>query len=62
MGMSWEEKGKLVTYQLKRVAQVWYTQWKSRRVDKGLIGWGVFKATFLDCFFTLKLREANMIE
>lgn len=38
IGMSWEEKGELVTYQLKGVAQVWYTQWKSKRVDKGLIG------------------------
>lgn len=44
------------------VAQVWYTQWKSERVDEVTIGWEDFKLTFLDCFFPLELREAKMRE
>ncbi|WMV23165.1 hypothetical protein MTR67_016550, partial [Solanum verrucosum] len=28
MGVSSREKAKLASYQLKEVAQIWYTQWK----------------------------------
>lgn len=57
-----EEKADLGAYQLMEVAKVWFTQWKFDRVDKGLIGWEVFKVIFLDHFFPPKLSEVKVIE
>ena len=56
-------KVKLVSYQLKDVAQVWYEQLKDERsVIKGQITWGAFKMDFLDRLFPLELRERKMQE
>ncbi|XP_055825507.1 uncharacterized protein LOC129894036 [Solanum dulcamara] len=38
IGVTLEEKAELAAYKLKGITQVWYTQWKSERVE-GLIGW-----------------------
>lgn len=46
-----------MTYQLKGVAHIWFTQWKFEKVD---IYWEMFKATFIDFFFPLELRKANV--
>ncbi|XP_055801685.1 uncharacterized protein LOC129870831 [Solanum dulcamara] len=61
-GQTSKEKAKLVAYQLKGVAHVWYSQWKSKRVDEGPIGWEDFKLAFLDRFLRLELREERMRE
>ncbi|XP_055818539.1 uncharacterized protein LOC129887455 [Solanum dulcamara] len=62
MGVTLEEKAELAVYQLKCVAQLWYTQWKSEKVDEGPVEWKAFKLTFLDHFFPLELREAKVLE
>jgi len=52
IGVTSVEKAELAAYQLKSVAQVWYTQWKNNRsVGAGPIEWEVFKLSFLDRFF-----------
>src|SRR5687767_15359385 len=33
MGVSSTEKAELAVYQLKGIAQIWYTQWKASRLD-----------------------------
>ena len=49
MGMSSNEKAELGFYQLKDVAQTWYTQWKDNRgLREGPISWDVFRRAFLD--------------
>ncbi len=46
------ERVELATYQLKDVAQVWFTQWKSNRpVGAGPINYEGFKKAFIDRFF-----------
>ncbi|XP_055830827.1 uncharacterized protein LOC129899843 [Solanum dulcamara] len=62
MGVSSEEKVELAAYKLKGIAQVWYTQWKFKRVDEGPIGWEAFKLVFLDRFFPLEIRETKVLE
>ena len=37
MGVTPQEKAKLVAYQLKDVAQVWYEHWKDEPVKEGQI-------------------------
>ncbi|KAK4731588.1 hypothetical protein R3W88_024576 [Solanum pinnatisectum] len=63
MGVTSIEKVELVAYQLKDVAQVWFTQWKSNRpVEAGPIDWEVFKQAFLGRFFPRERREARVEE
>ncbi|XP_049406438.1 uncharacterized protein LOC125870132 [Solanum stenotomum] len=63
MGVTAIEKAELAGYQLKNVAEVWYTQWKDNRpLREGPISWEVFKKTFLDRFFPHKKREAKVEE
>ena len=54
---------KLVAYQLKDVAQVLFEQWRDERpLREGLVDWEVFKATFLERFFLIELRERKLVE
>ncbi|XP_049375598.1 uncharacterized protein LOC125840667 [Solanum verrucosum] len=63
MGVTSVEKVELATYQLKDVAQVWFTQCKSNRtVGAGPIDWEVFKKAFLDRFFPHEKREVKVEE
>ncbi|KAK4733448.1 hypothetical protein R3W88_007709 [Solanum pinnatisectum] len=63
IGVTSIEKAELDAYQLKDVAQVWFTQWKiNRPVEAGPIDWKVFKKEFLDRFFLHEKREVNMEE
>ncbi|KAH0661387.1 hypothetical protein KY284_026318 [Solanum tuberosum] len=63
MGVTPVEKVELTTYQLKGVAQIWYNQWKEGRLeDTGPLDWEKFKATFIDKFFPLDMRETKVIE
>ncbi|WMV18323.1 hypothetical protein MTR67_011708 [Solanum verrucosum] len=63
MGLSTVEKEKLVTHQRKDIAQVWFEQWKSEKVvDVDPLDWKKFNGGFLDCFFYLLTREANLFE
>src|SRR5688572_20355502 len=55
MGVSSREKAELEDYQLKGIAQIWYTQWKASRLgDDGPITWGEFKRAFLDHYFPME--------
>ncbi|XP_049354640.1 uncharacterized protein LOC125819208 [Solanum verrucosum] len=48
MGVTSREKAELASYQLKEVAQVWFTQWKSNRpLEVGPIELEGFKGAFL---------------
>lgn len=62
IGVTLEEKSELEAYQLKGIAQIWFIQWKMGRLDDGCISWAEFKATFLDRFLPIQLREAKMME
>ncbi|XP_049359583.1 uncharacterized protein LOC125824280 [Solanum verrucosum] len=61
MGVSFREKAELASYQLKEVAQIWYTQWKANRLEKaGPIEWEEFKESFLGKYFPLEKRECKI--
>lgn len=60
MMVSLEEKIELASYQLKGVAQVWYTLWLTKRVGDDWSSWEEFKFSFLDHFLPLELREAKL--
>ncbi|XP_049406161.1 uncharacterized protein LOC125869764 [Solanum stenotomum] len=63
MGVSSREKAKLASYQLKEVAQIWYTQWKANRPEEaGPIEWEEFKEAFLGKYFPLEKRECKIEE
>ncbi|WMV13628.1 hypothetical protein MTR67_007013 [Solanum verrucosum] len=63
MGVTLVEKMELASYQLKGVAQVWYTQWKKNRpIRAGPTNWEVFKKAFLDRFFPREMREVKVEE
>ncbi|WMV08734.1 hypothetical protein MTR67_002119 [Solanum verrucosum] len=62
MGVTLVEKAKLAAYQHKRVAQIWFNQWKEARpVDVGPLEWERFKSTFLDRLFPLEMREDKLL-
>ncbi|XP_049405170.1 uncharacterized protein LOC125868583 [Solanum stenotomum] len=53
MGVSFREKAEFASYQLKEVAQIWYTQWKANRSEEaGPIEWEEFKEAFLESKMT----------
>ncbi|XP_049381296.1 uncharacterized protein LOC125845822 [Solanum stenotomum] len=57
------EKEELASYQLKDVAQVWFTQWKANRpVEAGHIAWEEFKRAFLSKYFPCEKREVKVEE
>ena len=63
MGVTFREKGELASYQLKDVAQVWYTQWKGNRPkESGPIEWEEFKEVFLDKYFLCEMSEVKVDE
>ena len=63
MGVSSSERAELAGYQLKDVAQVWYTQFKENKpIRAGPISWEVFKKAFLGRFFPREKREAKVEE
>ena len=63
MGLTSREKAELVSYQLKGVAQVWYTKWNdSRPVESGPIEWKDFKEAFLERYFPYEKREVKVEE
>ena len=50
-------------YQLKEVAQIWYTQWKANRPEEAVtIEWEEFKEAFLGKYFPLEKRECKIEE
>ena len=50
--MTSTENAELASYQLREVAQVWYTQWKdNRQVESVTIKWEEFKEAFLGKYF-----------
>ena len=56
----WVELG---SYQLKDVADIWYTKWKDNRgANAAPITWECFNEIFLDRFFPIELREAKSQE
>ena len=61
--MSLSEKAEFSTYQLKDVAQTWYVQWRDNRpLRGGPVTWEIFKETFLDWFFSRKMREEKVTD
>ncbi|WMV13609.1 hypothetical protein MTR67_006994 [Solanum verrucosum] len=63
MGVTSIEKAELAAYQLKDVAQIWYTLWKSNRpVGEGPIEWGLFNEAFLGRYFPREKRECKVEE
>jgi len=63
IGVMSVEKAGLAAYQLKGVAQTWFNQWKEGRPkDAGPLDWKTFKASFLNRFFPLEMREAKVLE
>ena len=58
-----KEKVELTAYQLKDVAQSWYTQWSDNRAFRvGSISWEVFGRDFCDRFFSRDKRESKLKE
>ena len=52
MGVTSNQEVDLVTYQLKDVTLLWYTEWRhSRAIKAGSVSWEVFRKGFLDRFF-----------
>ena len=63
MGVSSRENAELASYQLKEVAQIWYTQWMANRPEEaGPIEWEGFKEAFLGKYFPLEKRECKIEE
>jgi len=63
VGVTLVEKAKLVVYQLKGGAQIWFNQWKEARLLKAdPIEWERFRKAFLGRFLPLEMREAIMLE
>ncbi|XP_049368640.1 uncharacterized protein LOC125833520 [Solanum verrucosum] len=63
MGVTSIEKVELAAYQLKYVAQIWFTQWKANRpVGAVPIEWELFKEAFLGRYFPREKREVKVEE
>jgi len=63
MGVTSREKAELASYQLKDVAQIWFTQWKANRpVGADPIEWEEFKEAFLGRYFPREKRECKVEE
>lgn len=54
MGVTSRGKMELASYKLKEVEQVWFEQWRDKKLVRASpVDWGVFEMTFLDRFFPL---------
>ncbi|KAK4724018.1 hypothetical protein R3W88_026797 [Solanum pinnatisectum] len=63
MGVTSIEKVELAMYQLKDMAQVWFTEWKvNRAIRAGPVTWELFKKAFPDRFFPQEKRDAKVEE
>ncbi|XP_015068762.1 uncharacterized protein LOC107013345 [Solanum pennellii] len=63
MGVTTSEKEEFVIYELKDVAQTWYTQLRDNRVLRGCpVTWEFFKGAFLDRLFPREFRESKVEE
>lgn len=63
MGVTFIEKVELPTYQLRDVAQVWYTKWKDNRAIRvGTISLKVLKRSFYDQLFSCEKRDTKVEE
>ncbi|XP_049391580.1 uncharacterized protein LOC125856017 [Solanum stenotomum] len=61
--VSSREKAELVSYQLKKVVQVWLTQWKNNRpFEAGPIEWEELKGAFLCRYLPREKRECKVAE
>ena len=61
IGVSSHEKAKLAAYQLKDVAQTWYTQWRDNRALRaGPISWEILRREFMDMLFLRDKRESKV--
>ena len=63
IGVTSREKAELASYQLRHVAQVWYTLWKDNRlVESDPIQWEEFNDTFLGKYFPHERSEVKVEE
>ena len=63
IGVSEKEKAKLVAYQLKDVAQVWYKIWADSRAPEAVpITWDILNTAFLERFLPRAQRESKFKE
>ena len=63
MGVSSKKKLELASYQLKEIAQVWYTKLKDNRpIESSLIQWEEFKEAFLGKYFPYERKEVMFEE
>ena len=61
IGVTYREKTKLDSYQLRDVSQILYTQWKDNRPEEsGPIEWEKFKEAFLGKYFPHEKREVKV--
>ena len=61
MGVTSSNKAELVSYQLREVSQLWYTQLKDNMsVKSGPIEWEEFKEPFLESYFPRERREVKV--
>ena len=59
--MSSNEKAELAAYNLKDVAQTWYTQWSDKRALRLVpISWEVFMRALFDRFFPREKDRKNL--
>ena len=63
MGLTTSEKAELATYQLKDVAQTWYTEWRdTRSLRGGPMTWEIFKRSFIDRLIPRELKDDKVEE
>ncbi|XP_049354777.1 uncharacterized protein LOC125819378 [Solanum verrucosum] len=61
MGVLSREKVELASYQLKEVAQIWFTLWKANRpVEAGLIEWNSLRELLLASTFPMRKERDEM--
>jgi len=62
MGVTPVENTESAAYQLTGVGKIWFNQWKEGRPENASpLNREKFKVTFLDRFFPLEMREANVL-
>jgi len=61
MQVTGNDRVQLASYQLKDVANIWFTLWKENRGENAtLVTWECFTVAFLDRFIPRELREATV--
>ena len=57
------ENDKLAAYQLKDLAQTWYTEWRdTRSLRGGPVTWEIFKRSFIDRLIPRELKDDKVEE